>query len=189
MQLSTPAKLVASLGKHILKRPKFTHASVRREENKREIQPCEYQGQRRRRRRRRCPRHQSRDSLTACGRDHRGTDIPLQPMERTMLEQISRLQPMKDVVLVHVYHKGLQPVERTHREMVWGRNSKKELLWIGPITPYFSSLCTTLGGGGEDVEKLGLKQWSWAWEKKGVGCALIFVFFSHHPTWFSFAIN
>jgi len=115
-ELTTSAKLMASLRKHILKRPKFSHSSVRSEESKCKIQRCEYQGQRRRRRR--WSRHRSRDSPTACGRDHSAANILLQLVERTTSEQISTLQPGEDAMLVEVYPEGLQPVEMTHRGKV-----------------------------------------------------------------------
>lgn len=36
------------------------------------------------------------DSPTACGEDHSGEDISLQPTESTIVEQTSTLQPVED---------------------------------------------------------------------------------------------
>lgn len=58
-----------------------------------EKQQCEHRGQRRRGRR--CSR-QSRGSPPACGRDHGGDGLSLQPTDESTLEQIATLPLWED---------------------------------------------------------------------------------------------
>lgn len=150
---------------------------VKREMRKRkcEKQPCEHQSERRR---------GKGGALVA------RADILLQPMERTIPEQIPTLQTMQEPTLGHV--------DILWRNCgLWRAHAETGLSWRTAAygeNPHWSrkSCCGLITAPQTHpseplaVEELGMKEWSWAWEKgelKGISVLSLFLTIQMYFNW------